>query len=67
MNTNLIHNILNAGVVAIPALSAFDFTPLLGPEMSLKIVAGLGLAKILINAWRDGPSGMVKPQPPVKK
>lgn len=67
MNTNLLHNILNTLIVAIPALHQFDWTAFVDAETSMKIVGGLGLAKIMINAWRDGPTGMVKPQPPVVK
>ncbi|MGV1896701.1 hypothetical protein GOZ84_11065 [Agrobacterium vitis] len=65
MNTNLLHNIINTLIAAIPALALFDWTPFFSEAVSLKIVGLLGLAKILINTWRDGPAGMMKPQPPV--
>jgi len=64
-NTNFLHNVINVAIVALPALEVFDWTPFFDAETSLKIVGGLGLAKILINAFRDGFTGMVKPQPPV--
>jgi len=67
MNTNLLHNIINTLIAAIPALALFDWTPFFSEAVSLKIVGLLGLAKILINTWRDGPAGMVKPQPPIKR
>lgn len=66
MNTNLLHNIINTVIVAIPALETFDWTPFLSDAAALKLVGGLGLAKILINAWRDGPKGMTQRQPPVE-
>ncbi|MCM2293784.1 hypothetical protein NAC44_15765 [Allorhizobium sp. BGMRC 0089] len=66
MNTNFLHNIINMLIAAVPALSLFDWTPFFSEGTSLKIVGLLGLVKILINAWRDGPSGMVRPQPPVR-
>lgn len=65
MNTNLLHNIINVAIIALPALEQFDWTPFVSDATALKIVGLLGLAKIAINAWRDGPAGMVKPQPPV--
>lgn len=65
LNLNFCHNVLNVAIVALPALEVFDWTPFVSSEMALKIVGGIGLAKILINAFRDGFTGMVKPQPPV--
>ncbi|MBB4007819.1 hypothetical protein [Allorhizobium taibaishanense] len=67
MNTNLLHNIINTLIAAIPALALFDWTPFFSEAVSLKIVGLLGLAKILINTWRDGPVGMVRPQPPIDR
>ena len=64
-NTNFAHNCINVLIVALPALEVFDWTPFFDAETSLKIVGGLGLAKIAINAIRDGVTGMVKTQPPV--
>lgn len=65
-NSNFLHNCINVAIVALPALEVFDWTPFFQPETALKIVGGLGLAKICINAWRDGVTGMVKQQPPVQ-
>ena len=65
MNTNLIHNILNAVMVVIPAIEVLDLAPLVGSEKALMIVAVLGLTKIVINLVRDGLAGMAKDQPPV--
>lgn len=67
MNSNLLHNIINTIIVAIPALEQFNFTPFLDDATALKVVGVLGLAKILINAHRDGVKGMAKPQPPVQQ
>lgn len=66
MNTNLIHNILNVAIAIMGALATFDFTQFVGASTSVKIMAGLALIKLLINAVRDGLSGMTKPQPPVQ-
>lgn len=66
VNTNAVHNCINAAMVAIPALEQFDWTPFFSDATALKIVGGLGLAKILINVVRDGPTGLVKHQPPVR-
>jgi len=65
-NTNLIHNILNAAIVIIPAIEALDLAPLIGQDKALVIISALGVAKILINVIRDGVTGMAKQQPPVK-
>lgn len=66
MNTNFLHNLINVAIIAVPALEQFDFTPFLDDALALKVVGALGLAKICINAWRDGFKGMTKPQPPVE-
>jgi len=66
LNTNLLHNVLNVAIVALPALETLDWMPLVGPENALKIVSALGLAKILVNVARDGFTGLAKEQPPVK-
>lgn len=67
MNTNLIHNILNVGIVIFGSMAGFDFTVLgLSVAASAKIAAGLAAAKLIMNALRDGLSGLVKEQPPVK-
>lgn len=67
LNTNALHNYLNAAIalVAGGALAGFDWT-LFGVTNSaaLKITGSLALAKIIINAVRDGPAGMIAPPPP---
>ena len=66
-NTNALHNSMNAAIaiVAGGALAGFDWT-LFGVSnaAALKITGSLALGKIIINAVRDGPAGMVAPPPP---
>lgn len=66
LNTNALHNVINVAVVAIPALETFDWTPFLSDATALKVVGVLGLLKIAVNVLRDGPAGLIKPQPPVQ-
>lgn len=66
LNTNALHNAINVAVVVIPALEAFDWTPFMAEGTALKVVGVLGLLKIVVNVLRDGPAGLVKPQPPVR-
>lgn len=66
LNTNTLHNVINVAVVVIPALETFDWTPFLSDATALKIVGVLGLLKIAVNVLRDGPTGLIKQQPPVK-
>lgn len=69
-NTNALHNLINVAiaVVAGGALTGFDWTLFgLSDAAALKLTGVLALSKIVINAWRDGPSGMIAPQPPVEK
>ena len=66
LNTNLLHNIINILIVAIPAIEALDLTPLIGPANALKLISALGLVKLAVNLTRDGLTGMAKQQPPVK-
>ncbi len=66
MNTNLIHNILNIAIAVIAALSVPEVLALIPAEWSVKILAALGTAKLVINTVRDGFAGLVKEQPPVK-
>lgn len=65
MNTNLLHNILNLSIAILAALVGFDWTGLVSAPAALQIVTVLTALKLVINALRDGLSGMVKPQPPV--
>jgi hypothetical protein len=66
VNTNLIHNILNIAIAVIAALSVPEVLALIPAEWSVKILAALGTAKLVINTVRDGFAGLVKEQPPVK-
>lgn len=66
MNTNLIHNVLNFLIAGIAALSVPEVVALFPPELALKIVGALGVAKLVINTVRDGFTGLTKEQPPVK-
>jgi hypothetical protein len=82
LNTNTLHNVLNV-LIWLPAAIAgfltatgcttlangsFDCTASwLPPQDALWIAAGCGLLKTIINVVRDGPSGLIKPQPPVQK
>jgi hypothetical protein len=66
INSNVTHNILNLAIAAIPALHVFDWSIFFDAETALKIVGSLGLMKIMINVGRDGVTGMIKPQPPIK-
>jgi hypothetical protein len=65
-NTNTLHNAINIVMVALPVLEQFDWTPFMSSETALKVSGTLALTKLLINAVRDGVSGMAKEQPPVK-
>lgn len=69
-NTNTLHNVINVliAVICTGALTGFDWTLFgVSDNAALKLTGVLALLKIIINAWRDGPTGMVSPQPPVEK
>lgn len=69
-NTNALHNLLNTLItlIAAGAFTGFDWTLFgLTDSVALKITGALGLLKLVINAVRDGPTGMVAPQPPVEE
>lgn len=81
MNTNLIHNILNWAIALLGAITAFlmatGCTTLptgalecsgswISPVWTTVIITALGVAKSLINVFRDGFSGLFKNQPPVQ-
>jgi len=66
MNTNAIHNMLNILIAAIAAIATFDFAAFLPPEVATPIVGGLAALKLVMNALRDGLTGLVKTQPPVQ-
>lgn len=65
LNTNTLHNVLNLGLAVLAGLESFNWISLFDPTTSLQIAAGIGLAKLTINIWRDGFSGLIKVQPPV--
>lgn len=71
MNTNLIHNIINLVGLILGALITFDWTQLgLTPEQAASI-AGIvlimnNLIKLAMNITRDGLTGLIKNQPPVR-
>lgn len=66
MNTNLIHNILNVAIAILGAVATFDWSQFIGTTLAVKLMAGLALLKLVINAVRDGLAGMAKTQPPVQ-
>lgn len=66
MNTNIIHNIINILITVVAALMAVDWTVFFSPEVGGTIIAVLSTIKLVINTTRDGLTGLVKEQPPVK-
>jgi hypothetical protein len=62
MNSNALHNILNVAIAVLGAIATFDWSQFIGTTLAVKLMAGLALAKLVINAFRDGVAGMVKPQ-----
>lgn len=69
-NTNALHNALNVLITIVcgGALVGFDWTVFgVTDHAALKISGGLALLKIVINAVRDGPAGMVAPPPPAEE
>lgn len=68
VNSNFIHNILNAAISILSVWALFDWSQFGIPQpLALKIIAGFGLLKLSMNAVRDGLKGMTEPQPlPVK-
>lgn len=66
LNTNALHNLLNIAIALVAVLSLPEVTALLPPEIALVIVGAAATAKTVINVLRDGLTGLVKNQPPVK-
>jgi hypothetical protein len=66
VNTNILHNVLNVMIALISALATFDWTPFMSEGTALKVTGVLALSKLVINAFRDGISGLAKDQPPVQ-
>lgn len=70
LNSNSVHNAINVIItlVAGGALAGFDWTMFgVTNTAALKITGGLALLKLVINAVRDGPAGMVAPPPPAEE
>lgn len=69
-NTNALHNFLNVfvGLILTGAFTGFDWT-LFGmtDRTAMKMSGGIMLAKLVINGYRDGLSGMVAPPPPAEE
>jgi len=66
MNTNLLHNFLNIAIALVAVVSLPEVTALLPPDIGLAIVGLAATAKTVINVLRDGLTGLVKNQPPVR-
>ena len=66
MNTNLIHNILNILMAGVAALSVPEVISLFPADTGLMLTGWLATLKIVLNVIRDGPTGLVKRQPPVE-
>lgn len=67
-NSNSFHNLINTLILVISAVAGFDWTMFgIQPEMALKVTGALALTKLVINAVRDGPAGMVAPPPPAEE
>ena len=62
ISSNLVHNVINVLIAIIAGLQTIDLTPFVSVETSLQIVSGLAILKLVINAIRDGITGMAKPQ-----
>lgn len=66
MNSNLLHNILNV-VMALTAIALLpEVQAILPPELAVAVASGAATVKLVINVIRDGITGLVKEQPPVK-
>jgi hypothetical protein len=67
MNTNAIHNFINILLTVIGSLMLFDWGVFgMAAEDVAVIMGGLGFAKLVINAIRDGLTKLFSPQPPVE-
>lgn len=66
MNSNFFHNILNV-VMALTAVALLpEVQAILPPEIAVAVASGAATLKLVINVLRDGVTGLVKEQPPVK-
>lgn len=66
MNSNLVHNILNIAIALTAIALLPEFQQLLPPEIAVAVASAAATAKVVINVVRDGLTGLVKEQPPVK-
>lgn len=66
MNSNLIHNLLNIAIAVVAVLSLPEVVAILPPELGVVVAGAIGVLKTVINLFRDGPTGLVKQQPPVR-
>ncbi|MFT2213067.1 hypothetical protein ACLJYM_14385 [Rhizobium giardinii] len=81
MNSNLFHNILNVviallgfvtaillatGCTTLPGGAIECSKSFIDPTCTTIAIAVLGALKTVINILRDGLSGLVKPQPPIR-
>lgn len=82
MNSNLFHNIANISMIILAmvtaGLMATGCTTLvtgvlecskswIDPTYTSAAIAAIGGVKMIVNVFRDGLSGLTKPQPPVIK
>ncbi len=80
LNSNSIHNILNIAGMAVAAIETMAIMTgcrsildgglecsqsILPPQVALPVVVGIFVTKLIINLVRDGPDGLLLPQPPV--
>ena len=81
MNTNMFHNIANVTSLTLAGMTAmllasgcsqdigdmFDCSQSwLNPTYTTAAIAALQGIKLAVNILRDGPGGLIKPQPPVQ-
>lgn len=81
MNSNMIHNILNVAIAVVSGYTAFLLATgcvalpdgslncsesWVSPTITTTSVVVMGVLKSLINVFRDGLGGLIKPQPPVR-
>ena len=51
INAAFISNLATALIVMLTGLEGFNWVQLFDAETSMKIVAGVGLAKLMLNGW----------------
>ena len=82
LNTNTLHNVMNVVIALLAAMTAFLIATgcttsaagalecsqsWINPAYTTGAIAVLGGLKTVVNIWRDGLGGLIKPQPPVDK